>query len=862
MADSSRPRYVPSKQRRKQQQRFHGAFSGGFSAGYFNTVGSKEGWEPREEKDEKEEVDDSTPHLPINGNDFLDETKTAATKKRPQQKVEDFMDEQDHDEWGGPTAIRQDYTSSGKTLNTANDDNDTGSTIEDWMKVSIEPPHHVANRLLRVLGWREGSSTAYVPEKEGKAQKNTGTEEEEEAKVVLSSKKLRKIQLQQRRVKIPPPKLDMCGLGYEPYQNAPEFKAYQERRRKLAQQRAKLGHSANIYRVNNVLADDHIVSGNETKQTNKEISSKKQQEDNNKNNNDDDNVYVSYETVEDFVGQKSVGGFALRDDEDDAFDDDPTSLQKVSEKVHLDTEEYNDVVYEQSSDEDVNHIPVGGSVKRHTAPSSNPSGNFGLAGVLASFAETDSVANDSAQNETKTNVGVTADGRRPLSGFVLGGSSYKAQQRYPGPEVPLSYQVKQHEFGPDEHPLVLKTLSRAVQLEAVDQKRQQALDEALKANATSNAPSNRLSFAERSRDTPEPTAPMAGKTFAGLAQAMKNRFTSVVEGNDDKPLQAGLRIPSREVKDQASDNAVFGSPPETGQASSRKADIKVTRTTYPFMPHRLLCKRFHVPAPMGGMQNGAGAPGEDRTTEASYFQHEILNPATSSAISARNQNTAAVTKNRSAAVRDLFDEDGALKTTEEQSTTAQAENRPSMQTYKSIYEPQSEDDEDSTSELEDVLPPSVENKQRASSESLDETTSESKLIEGRVDGNPNSDNYKAIKETSMVPYKDRDKKRTKKHHSKSRKRTRSRERKPLDRDENEEISFENKEGHERRPRKAHKKRERSSSNSSSDLSRDSYTSHEHRKLRRRRDRDRKEKKQKKEKRKKRSSSNRKKERKT
>ena len=28
------------------RRRFHGAFEGGFSAGYFNTVGSKEGWAP------------------------------------------------------------------------------------------------------------------------------------------------------------------------------------------------------------------------------------------------------------------------------------------------------------------------------------------------------------------------------------------------------------------------------------------------------------------------------------------------------------------------------------------------------------------------------------------------------------------------------------------------------------------------------------------------------------------------------------------------------------------------------------------------------------------------------------------------
>ena len=30
----------------KGRRRLHGAFTGGFSAGYFNTVGSKEGWAP------------------------------------------------------------------------------------------------------------------------------------------------------------------------------------------------------------------------------------------------------------------------------------------------------------------------------------------------------------------------------------------------------------------------------------------------------------------------------------------------------------------------------------------------------------------------------------------------------------------------------------------------------------------------------------------------------------------------------------------------------------------------------------------------------------------------------------------------
>ncbi|XP_016522208.1 G patch domain-containing protein 1-like [Poecilia formosa] len=47
------------KDERGRYQRFHGAFTGGFSAGYFNTVGSKEGWTPstfvssRQQKAEK-----------------------------------------------------------------------------------------------------------------------------------------------------------------------------------------------------------------------------------------------------------------------------------------------------------------------------------------------------------------------------------------------------------------------------------------------------------------------------------------------------------------------------------------------------------------------------------------------------------------------------------------------------------------------------------------------------------------------------------------------------------------------------------------------------------------------------------------
>ena len=56
----------------KGRRRLHGAFTGGFSAGYFNTVGSKEGWTPAT---------------------FVSSRSDRAKKKAA--RPEDFMDEED-----------------------------------------------------------------------------------------------------------------------------------------------------------------------------------------------------------------------------------------------------------------------------------------------------------------------------------------------------------------------------------------------------------------------------------------------------------------------------------------------------------------------------------------------------------------------------------------------------------------------------------------------------------------------------------------------------------------------------------------------------------------------------------------------
>ena len=59
------------------RRRFHGAFTGGFSAGYYNTVGSAEGWTPAQASSSKERL------------------AQAAGGAGGLQRPEDFFDEED-----------------------------------------------------------------------------------------------------------------------------------------------------------------------------------------------------------------------------------------------------------------------------------------------------------------------------------------------------------------------------------------------------------------------------------------------------------------------------------------------------------------------------------------------------------------------------------------------------------------------------------------------------------------------------------------------------------------------------------------------------------------------------------------------
>nr|KAF6409959.1 G-patch domain containing 1 [Rousettus aegyptiacus] len=122
-------------------KRFHGAFSGGFSAGYFNTVGSKEGWTP---------------------SSFVSSRQNRADKSV--LGPEDFMDEEDLSEFGiAPKAIvtTDDFASKTKDrirekarqLAAVTAPIPGAILLDDF----ITPAKlSVGFELLRKMGWKEG----------------------------------------------------------------------------------------------------------------------------------------------------------------------------------------------------------------------------------------------------------------------------------------------------------------------------------------------------------------------------------------------------------------------------------------------------------------------------------------------------------------------------------------------------------------------------------------------------------------------------------------------------------------------------------------------------------------------------------
>ncbi|KAM7357647.1 G patch domain-containing protein 1 homolog [Cochliomyia hominivorax] len=142
---------VPSKKPVQDQiatddqgrRRFHGAFTGGFSAGYWNTVGSKEGWTPQSFKS----------------------SRTEKASEKIQQRPEDFMDDEDRGEFGiAPKSLKisEDFSSAAEQQGEKRKRKFLQNDLqpipgEPVLQQLIKPiKDKAAVRILKIWGWRPG----------------------------------------------------------------------------------------------------------------------------------------------------------------------------------------------------------------------------------------------------------------------------------------------------------------------------------------------------------------------------------------------------------------------------------------------------------------------------------------------------------------------------------------------------------------------------------------------------------------------------------------------------------------------------------------------------------------------------------
>lgn len=123
------------------RRRFHGAFTGGFSAGYFNTVGSKEGWKP---------------------SSFVSSRQRRFETSL--QKPEDFMDEEDLGEFGiAPRNIETTklFSCEGEQSNKRHKPAWHGASLDSSVSFALEDlvvpcRMTIGVKLLKKMGWKEG----------------------------------------------------------------------------------------------------------------------------------------------------------------------------------------------------------------------------------------------------------------------------------------------------------------------------------------------------------------------------------------------------------------------------------------------------------------------------------------------------------------------------------------------------------------------------------------------------------------------------------------------------------------------------------------------------------------------------------
>ncbi|CAF2017418.1 hypothetical protein HID58_077449 [Brassica napus] len=210
------------------RRRFHGAFTGGYSAGYYNTVGSKEGWAPQS---------------------FTSSRKNRAGAR--QQSISDFLDEDEKAELEGQSLSASSqfdtfgFTAAEQSRKQAEkEQHERPSAIPGPVhdELIAPAPESIGVKLLLKMGWRRGHSIKDVrassdARREARkaflafsADENTKESSdslvlETEAETSRGPQFSEDIKFSENTpVYVLNPKQDLHGLGYDPFKHAPEFR--------------------------------------------------------------------------------------------------------------------------------------------------------------------------------------------------------------------------------------------------------------------------------------------------------------------------------------------------------------------------------------------------------------------------------------------------------------------------------------------------------------------------------------------------------------------------------------------------------------------------------------------------------------
>ncbi|WFD28660.1 hypothetical protein MNAN1_003673 [Malassezia nana] len=117
------------------RRRFHGAFTGGWSAGYFNTVGSKEGWTP---------------------SSFRSSRSARSDPSQRMSRPEDFMDDEDLADWRADRPLQVTEAYGGASVPPPPADPLLAALAPSTSSLATSADAHRGQQLLQKMGWKPG----------------------------------------------------------------------------------------------------------------------------------------------------------------------------------------------------------------------------------------------------------------------------------------------------------------------------------------------------------------------------------------------------------------------------------------------------------------------------------------------------------------------------------------------------------------------------------------------------------------------------------------------------------------------------------------------------------------------------------